>query len=59
MTQTQKEESMTGQAVKWLGLLGSAVILLVALGVGTRVTAQQYFGIIVGSVTDQSGILHG
>ena len=45
---------MRGQAVKWLGLLGSAVVLLVALGVGTRVMAQQYFGIIVGSVTDQS-----
>ena len=46
---------MRGQAVKWLGLLGSAVILLVALGLGTRVMAQKYFGIIVGSVTDQSG----
>lgn len=45
---------MKGQAVKWLGMLGSAVVLLVALGVGTRAMAQQYFGIIVGSVTDQS-----
>ena len=45
---------MKGRAVKWLGL-GSALVLLLALNSGTRVMAQQYFGIIVGNVSDQSG----
>jgi hypothetical protein len=46
---------MKGRAVKWLTLLGSAVFVLLALSAGTRVMAQQYFGIIVGTITDPSG----
>jgi len=46
---------MKGRAVKWLGVLGSAALLLLALSTGTRVMAQQYFGIVVGTITDPSG----
>lgn len=46
---------MKDRTTKWLVLLGSVLLLTLTLASGTRMMAQQYFGSIVGNVTDPSG----
>ncbi|HMD86029.1 MAG TPA: TonB-dependent receptor [Terriglobia bacterium] len=46
---------MKDRTTKWLVLLGSVLFLTLTLAPGTRLMAQQYFGSIVGNVTDPSG----
>jgi hypothetical protein len=46
---------MKDRTTKWLVLLGSVLVLALTLNSGTKLMAQQYFGSIVGNVTDQSG----
>jgi hypothetical protein len=46
---------MKRQVSEWLWLLGSVMLVLLVFGNGTRLIGQQYFGLIVGTITDPSG----
>jgi hypothetical protein len=41
--------------IKWMVALGSAFVMLLSVTSGSRLMAQEYFGSIVGNVTDPSG----
>ena len=46
---------MKDRTIKWMVALGGALLMLLTLTSGSRIMAQEYFGSIVGNITDPSG----